>query len=324
MDEATFFQGIKAGSLSGAYLLCGEEPYSRERAVEQVCAAVDGAARELNVQVLKNPPLEEAVNAAETLPFFAERRVVVLRELPADTASALSDYVGKAPDTTLLLIDQPGKPAAASPLYKAMKALDRVVEFLPFSPERAAAFAEKRAAALDSALGRAAGRMLVERLGTDLSALENGVGMLAGYVGPGGRITPAAVEKCIPPSPEYTVFHILDCLVAGNKHDGIMELSHLLKTGADTSMRLASFFEGRIKQMVTAKRLLETGQTEQQAIKSLGGSPYAAKKTVQNAKRCTLRRLTEALCAFASVDYQQKMGALKDDDALLLAILRNF
>ena len=70
MDENSFFQAIQSDAVSGAYLLCGEESYSREQAVRQLLARMDEATRDLNVTTLKNPEAHDVINACDTLPFF--------------------------------------------------------------------------------------------------------------------------------------------------------------------------------------------------------------------------------------------------------------
>ncbi|MEG1523783.1 MAG: DNA polymerase III subunit delta [Clostridia bacterium] len=324
MDETTFFQLIQSGTVTGAYLLFGAEPYSREHAVRQLIATVDSATRDLNVQVLRNPLPEDVMGAGETLPFFAKKRVVIIRELSADCASALANYVAKMPQTTLLLIEQPGKPNVQSTLYKMLHSLDRTVEFSSFEPDRAIAFIEKRAKERGVDIDRTATRRMVDWFGTDLSLLENTLYSLAGYVGEQGCITLKTVETCVTPASEFKIFSVLDDLIAGNKRDAVRQLLSMIKSGADTAMRLSAFFEGRIRQMVQAKRMLLAGEREQAIAKTLGGSPYAAKKTVHNAKKCRLEQLVSALEAFAAVDWQQKQGMMKDDDALMIAIFQNF
>ena len=319
MDENSFFQLIKNGTVCGAYLLYGEEAYSREQAVRHLTAAIDGAARELNVQPLKNPEPGDVINACETLPFFSERRLVIVSDLSADAAAALAGYAGGVPETTVLLLLYAGKPNVQGALFKALAKAGRTVEFERFTPERAAAFLEKRAAAQGASIDRLAARRLIERAGTDLNTLESMLARLIDYAGCGNPVLPEAVAACVPAPVEATVFSILDALLAGNKRAAVSGLTELIKSGADTSMRLASFFEGRLKQMLIAKQMLAAGQNDQAAARALGGSPYAAKKTVQNAKKCTMERLIRAIEAFAAVDWQQKQGLMKDDDALLLA-----
>lgn len=319
MDENSFFQAIQSDAVSGAYLLCGEESYSQEQAVRQLLGRMDESTRDLNVTTLKNPEAHEVINACDTLPFFSERRMVRVVDLSADAATGLSEYAQKVPETTILLLIFTSKPNAQSALYKALAKADRVVEFERFTPERATAFLEKRASAQGASLDRVAARRLIERVGTSLGALESTLTRLIDYAGPNGRVSVEAVEACVPAPVEATVFSILDALISGNRRTAVTGLTELIKSGADSPMRLASFFEGRLKQMLIAKQMLSAGETEQSIIKALGGSPYAAKKTVQNARKCTLGQLVSGIENFSSVDALQKQGAIKDDDALFLA-----
>ena len=319
MDEGSFFETIQSGSVSGAYLLFGEEPYSRSQAVRQTVALIDESTRSLNVERLKNPAPATVIDACEALPLFSERRAVIVSELSADAAATLADYALHTPETTVLLLLYATKPNAQSPLFKALAGRDRTVEFAPFSPERAATFVAKRAAAQGAEIDRAAVRKLVERVGPDLMLLESTLSRLVDYAGPGRAVTVRAVEACVPAPTEATVFQILDALLAGNKRTAVTGLMELIKSGAESPMRLASFFAGRIKLMITAKQLLSAGMSEQSVVSALGGSPFAAKKTIQNARKCTLAQLVRGLEAFSDVDYLQKQGLRKDSDALLLA-----
>jgi DNA polymerase-3 subunit delta len=324
MTEQVFFSLMAKNQLSGAYLLYGLEPYSRLAALKRLALTIDEAARELNVTTLKAPALADAVNACESLPFFAQRRLVILRDLDGDTADGLGDYLKSLPSTTLLILDRPGEGEKTGKLFKALNKEDRCVEFAPFDEGRAADFVEKRARENGIPMDRLVARKLVSCLGTDLGGLENALLMLGDYAGKGNPVTVQAVDVCITPSPDFQIFSILDALVAGNKKPAVSQLAGMLKTGADTSMRLASFFEGRIKQMLIARQMLTAREPREAILRALGGSPYAAKKTIQNAEKCTLSQLVSALAAFSRVDSLQKQGLMKDDDALLLAIFQNF
>ena len=61
MEEMRFFELIRQSAaaetpaLSGAYLLHGEEEYSKEQAMRQALGLVGEAARALNTQRLSNP-----------------------------------------------------------------------------------------------------------------------------------------------------------------------------------------------------------------------------------------------------------------------------
>lgn len=328
MNERAFLNQIAENGLSGAYYLHGAEPYSRNAALQKAIATIDAGMRDLNVQRLRQPAAADVIYACETLPLFSEKRMVVAEELDAEAAEALAEYVKRVPETSVLLVIRNGKAPATTALYNAFAAMDRAVEFRAFDPKNdtddAREFIEQCAAACGSTIEPGAARLLLEWVGYDQGALETTAIRLCDYAGRGKRITMEDVRACVPPSTEHTVFAILDRLVAGNRKAAVSALFSLLQDGADTSMGLASFFDGQLKQMLLARQMLDQRKSEQAIVQALGGSPYAAKMAVQKAKKCTREQIVAAMEAFTDVDYLQKTGAMKDDDAMLLAMLKSF
>jgi DNA polymerase-3 subunit delta len=325
MDGMTFLKNLAKGvSLGGAYYFCGEDAYSLDKGIRAVVGLTNPDLRDMNVQYLKNPVPADVMNAAETLPFFDEKRVVIVLEFDADAANALKEYALKAPETTALVFVRDGKAPVGNPLYKALDKDGRAVSFDPLTTLQAEAFLQKRSRENGIPLERDAGRLLVQYLGTDLGALENTLLQLGAYVGFGSCVTRRAVETCVKPSSEYKVFAIMDKLWAGNKREGIAELAGLVNDPSESAMGLATLFERNLRVVVNAKQLLLGGKTEAQIVSLLGVAPFIAKKAVRNAKRRSLERLTCAMEQFATIEWRQKQGEAKAEEALVLACAENF
>lgn len=324
MDGLAFLTELAKGApLKGAYYFWGEDPYSLDKAVRAVAATVNPELRDMNVQTLKGPAPCEVEQAAETMPFFAEQRVVIVTEFDADTAAALAAYALKAPDTSVLVFVREGKEPEKNALYAALNREGRAVAFNPLEPEQARRFVEKRAKENGVSIEGSAVTLLVEYLGNDLGALENALLALGAYVG-GGTVTRKAVETCVRPSPEYRVFDVLDLLWAGNKRAGIRQLAGMLGDKDESAMGLATLFERNVRTVVAAKQLLLGGADAKAAAKQLGVAPFVAEKAMRGARKRTLEELIETLEAFASIERRQKQGEARAEDALLLACQRYF
>lgn len=325
MDGLTFLGRLAGGArVGGAYYFCGEDPYSLSKGVRAILERTNPDLRDMNTQSLKAPLAADVQNAAETLPFFDELRVVVVTEFDADTANALADYAPRAPESTALLFVRPGKAPAANPLYKALLGLERAVSFDPLSPEQAQAFLQKRAKENGIPLDAAAGHLMIQYLGVDLGALENTLLMLGAYVGFGNRVTQKAVETCVQPCSEYRVFSVMDKLWAGNKKEGVRELAALIGDPAESAMGLATLFERNVRTVVNAKQLQLGGKSDAEVAAALGVAPFAAQKAARNAKKRSLEQLVKMLENFIAVEWKQKQGLAKAEDALLLACQENF
>ena len=322
MNERDFFQSIAADALCGAYYLYGKEPYSRVSAIRLCKAAREEAVRELNIQAFSGASAAEIIQACETLPFFDEKRLVIVRDLDADGAHALAGYAERVPETCLLLID--GSAAAKTgALFKALSPRGRAVEFAPYDEEHAIAFLEKRARENNIRLERPAARRLVTLLGTNLALLENTLLRVAGYAGAARQVDTKLAEACIPPNREHKVFEIIDPLIAGNKKAALAVTMDMLREG-ESAMGLAAYLEGAVRQLLTARQLLDDGRTEAEILAALGGNPGAARHTVKKAERCSEAQLVEALALLADVGYLQIQGRAKDSDSLILALLKCF
>ncbi len=123
MDAKTFFKEIKNTPRS-AYYLHGEEEYLKDRALEELKALCGDPA--LGVSDLINPSAREIIEACETLPFFCDRRAVVVRELKTPQekdAKTIAAYLSDIPQTTMLVLFERGSADKRKALFKAFAAI---------------------------------------------------------------------------------------------------------------------------------------------------------------------------------------------------------
>ena len=71
---------LREGRFRRTYLLCGEQAYLRIQNRDRVRAALLGDGDEMNVSVYTGMDVtaREVIDQAQTLPFFADRRVIIL------------------------------------------------------------------------------------------------------------------------------------------------------------------------------------------------------------------------------------------------------
>ena len=172
MERNDFMIAAGKGALSGAYLLHGEEEFLKENAVSSALKLIDPAMRDLNVDILETAQATAVIAAAETLPFMAERRVVLCRAMPKDDdAARLAAYAEKVPESTVLLFYIKGKADGRSAFVKAMARLGRSVDFAPLNEIEARRYVQKRAKAIDAPITEQEAAFFVSLAGTDCAAL---------------------------------------------------------------------------------------------------------------------------------------------------------
>lgn len=321
MNHTAFFKLIKENALSGAYLLQGKEEHVKEAAVQRIMETVEEAARDLNVQSLTSPDVASLTAACETLPFFAARRVVVCRALPAkEQWDRLAAYIPTMPDTTLLLFVVRGEANGTLSAVKAFKNDNRLICFDILSEAEAALWVQQQAKQYETAISPVAARYLVKLVGCELGDLGNELAKAAGFAGASNEITREMIDVAVTRNIEYGVFAMMDCLLAGKTADGLRALSALLDQG--NAFSIAALMAGRFKQMLQAKIYTEQGLDKKAVIAKLGGSAYAAGLSYEAAKRYSREMLLQNVNAFSDVGYLQVTGKMKDRDALEQAVLR--
>ncbi len=320
MDHNHFFELIKENKVSGLFLFYGEEEFVKLSALNALLSRIDPVARDLNVQEFEKPQASAVQAACETLPFFAESRLVICREMADSEAIQLIPYAASIPETTTLILYMRGK--CGTSLLNAVKKEGRDVLFDMLSVQEAVKLVQQRMRKRNAQINLSTAQLLVDMVGTDVYALQNELNKAADYAG-SSPVTQEVLKACVTPNPEFQRFRMLDALLWG-KPEALTMLRHLLRDGSETVFGLAHFFTGQFKNMLGARLLLDTRTKEFEIGKKLGLSPMPTKAAVSGAKRLSAEELRAAVADFSAIDHLQISGKAPGERALEAAVLRYF
>ncbi len=328
MTEKELYDRTNARTLSGAYLLEGAEELTKQQAIDRVTALLDPGFLDLNLKRAKEPDVSAVLDAAHAVPVFDALCVTIFTDFDdaalyegLETRKAL-DALFASSDAITLFVRRGS--AKETDFVRLFKEKGRVVSFEPFSEDRAREMCMRLCAKRGVRLDRPEAFQLVDMVGTDAYRLQNEISKLCDYVGSGGTVTRDVLKAVVTPSVEYEIFPMLNALLAGNKKTAMRMLTEAIHDGQESPLRVASFLEGRLKQMLIAKEMLEDKRPRPEILKTLGGSPKAAEMTIKNAQKFPLDRLKAAVAAFARINADMKQGLMNESDALILAIYKSF
>ena len=98
---------IKSGNFKQVYLLYGEEAYLKQQYKQNLVKALnpDGDTMNFNHYEGKGIDVKQLIDLCETMPFFAERRVVLLEDTGffKNKCEELADYMKELPDYLYLV-----------------------------------------------------------------------------------------------------------------------------------------------------------------------------------------------------------------------------
>ena len=328
MEHQEFFKLIKKKAVHGPYYLKGPEEYVKERAVRQASDIPGEAARDLNVLLFKAPNLDPVaiIGACESLPFFDDHKVVIVRDFTNDIALPLAEYLGRVPDTTLLLFVRKDEPKSGDLIYEWFKEHpDRIVDFKHLDPAGLSAFLTKRANENGIAIGNAEKRFLVEYVGADMAALENALLQAGAYVGQGNPVTKQAIEKCVTPNREYQFFVIGDLLFSGKVREGILMLENETRSGRQQRFPFLFYLNKRIRDLIVVSQMRSLGKTRPEIRKASGiSSDFMLDKTIALTKKYSMKRLLSMQQTLSGLIAGVLQNSLSDRDSLFLSIYKLF
>jgi DNA polymerase-3 subunit delta len=212
--ERALRKAMRDRSFERVYYFRGDDDFLKDSTARELIAAVlDPSTRDFNLELIRGDETSaEAVDTAlSTPPMFADRRMVVIREvqeLRKDARSALERYlIRPAADTVLLLVE----PAGEKP-DGAISASAVTVDFDPLSDDRIPAWiAHHAGASLGVAITERAAALLHEAVGSDLAGLASELDKLASYAG-GTTIEEDAVRAVVGVRSGETMADLLDAV----------------------------------------------------------------------------------------------------------------
>ena len=124
-------QDIKTGEFKPVYLICGEEAFLKKSYKNRMKDAMVGDDT-MNFHYFegKGLDLKEIISLADTMPFFGERRLILIEDsglFKGSGADALVEYLPQMPDTTCMLFVE-NEVDKRNRLYKKVKDLGYAAE----------------------------------------------------------------------------------------------------------------------------------------------------------------------------------------------------
>ena len=327
MDRKDFEKALAQKSLPSVLLFEGEEEQLKQDALTALRREILPEGMEsLNETVLEDPPADRLIADAETQPFMADRRLVVVRDLPALMGRAEADerllaWLPSVPDTTILLFYCTGKPDGRKKLYTAVKKMGGVVTFSPLRGAELTHFVTDAFRKAGKECDARTADHLIFTVGDDAGLLQNEVQKLAACAGDNPSISSADVTALATPSTECTVYQMVDAVVAGQKGRALTLLRNQLLSGTEQMKILNSLLrQYRLLQHIKIMQYEKRGGDFSRS--SLGVQPFAVDQYVRQASGYTGGQVKKAVQICFETEYAIKSGRIQQEGAVESVVLR--
>ncbi len=323
------------------YILHGEDTFSREEFITQLQLAIgspDAAQSNTTRVVWKDVSLAEVTQACMTVPFLAERRMVVVegllnsliptprsRERSAKSTiqpsspsksvvESLKQLVNDLPSTTDLVLAEEAL-RKNSPFVSELGPLAQIREFQPLRGAQLHQWIIQRSASSGTPITPGAGLLLANLIGGDLRSLHNEIEKLVTYCH-GGLIQEEHVNMLVTAVKEASIFSAIDAILESKVAESLQLIERLLSEGTSVT-HIFAMLARQVRLAIIAQELLETRVDSRSFGKRLGlFSEYPLRKTLQQARSLSTARLRQSHALLVASDYSMKTGMADERLAL--------
>jgi DNA polymerase-3 subunit delta len=267
--------------------------------------------------------LGAVVDAAQTLPFLTDHRVVVARaagRFTADDLAVLISYLGDPLPSTELVIEW-GSQRRPKSFDEALKAAGATITSTT-PPNRArdrGAWVQAEATAAGVRLSGAAVELIVGNLGENVGALDGILRTLSATFGAGTMLGPDQVEPFLGDAGGVPPWDLTDAIDGGRTSRALVLLGRMLGAGERHPLQVMAILQGHYGKLATLDgREL---RTEADAAAALGIKPgYPARKALEQARRLGGSSIRRAIDLLAAADLDLR-GRRDLDSTLVMEIL---
>ena len=330
------------------YVLYGEDSFGRDEAVQTLKERMRALpAGEHNLTELYSGPettVAALKMAADTTPFLAERRMVIVHgllaklagrgggqrrtartrgskaaESGADEFQALLDYLPNLPQSTSLVLVEDGRInpdpiAAAIPRGRAaIKEYPRVVDV--------ARWVRSRAKLVGADLDEGAVRELAALGGNDLRRLDSELRKLADYAA-GRSVTRTDVRELVV-ARDVAIWSLLDGLAERRADKALTALHALYNQGEPPEALLGRDIASHYRRLMVARELSLASREERERVDvpALGLNPATVPRWMDQASAFDRAELERALEVLLELDRHIKLGETEPEPSLEVAVV---
>lgn len=316
---------IQKGQIGSLYLFYGEERFLIQLYEQRIKKALLLPEDEMmNLDVLQSPQDPLMVRTSiETLPFMAERRVVIIKEsgafeLKAGKLSELSELMQDVPETTTVVWIE-SKVDKRSKLFKAVQKAGYVVEFKRLGEGELLTWIGQELKRKGIQMDRNTASYFLSLTGNDMVRIQMEIEKLSSYVKERGLITREDVDSIVSVTIENSIFKLTDHL--GNQQPAAAY--RIYRQLLEDNEPVQRIFFMMIRQFrLLYKASLMQGADRSTIAKELGVPSFAAGNYQNQSRRFGEKRLKELLNKLLELDVATKTGELDAEEAATLVILQ--
>lgn len=318
-------EDLKTGKFKQIYLLYGEEAYLKKQYKERFVKAMLPVGDTMNYACYegKNTDIKEVIDLAETLPFFAERRLILFEDTGffKSSGSDLADYISDMPETTCFIFIE-NEVDKRSKLYKAVKAKGHIVELGVQDENTLRRWVQGLVKKEGKTMAQGDVAYFLNKVGTDMENITKELEKLVCYAMDRDALTREDIDAVCVTQITSHIFEMVNAVAEKNQRKAL-DLYYELLALKEPPMRILFLLTREYRILFHVKALLKQGYGRKEIASKAGLHPFAAGRYMDQAKRFHTRELRAAIEEGADIEQRVKTGLLTDHLAVELFLVKH-
>lgn len=305
---------IKSGQLRQIYLLYGEEDYLRRQYRDKLKTALSGEEDSMNCHCFEGKDISvgELIDLAETMPFFAPRRVIIIENsgLFKHGGEQLAEYL-KEPAETAFFVLAEKEVDKRSKLFKSVSVKGRAVEFKAKDENVLKRWVLGSLKRENKKITERDLEFFLEKTGTGMENISKELEKLICYCMDKDVIGRADIEAVCTRQINNQIFDMMNA-IAEKRQKEAMELYYDLLTLKEPPMRILFLLARQFNLLLQVKELKKKGYPVKTIGENVGLPGFVAGKYVNQAARFSAKDLRKAVTDCVEAEEAVKTGRMND------------
>ena len=316
-------QDLKSENYKHVYLFTGEEIYLRNQYKKKLQDALISPEDTVNLNYYqgKGISVQELIDQGETMPFFSERRLLVVEDSGFFKSASLelAEYLENIPETTYFLfveneVDKRGR------LYKTVKKYGSVVEFSRQTEDMLMRWILGILKKEQKNITRSTMELFLEKTGTDMNQIGMELEKLLSYTMGREVITAEDVEAICTSQTVNKIFEMISAMAEKNQRKAL-DLYYDLLALKEAPMRILYLISRQFNQIMLISELNEQGLGREAIAEKLGIQSFIVRNGIRYARSFSAEQLRYAVETAVQTETDVKTGKLDEKLAVELVIV---
>lgn len=321
----TLNQDIKNNSFKPVYLLYGEEAFLKNSYKNQMKSAItQGDTMNFNQFGGKSIDVKELISLADTMPFFSEKRLILVEDSGFFKAAAeeLVNYLPQMPDTTCMIFVE-SEVDKRSKMFKKIKELGYTAEMERQDINQLARWAGTLLSREGKKVTGQTMELFLNMTGDDMENIRMELEKLISFTLGRDIITDEDVMAICTERTTNKIFDMVTSIV-NRQTKRALELYEDLLTLKEPPMRIMFLIARQFNQLLQVKELMGKGMDKGGIAAKLKIPPFAAGKLMPQARTFSREQILSYVNSCVEAEEAVKTGRLSDRMAVELLLTAKY